>query len=26
VTQEDITIVCEESGQYSVQGRFILRT
>jgi hypothetical protein len=26
VTQEDIAIVCEESGQYSVQGRFILRT
>lgn len=26
LTQEDITIVCEESGQYSMQGRFILRT
>jgi hypothetical protein len=26
MTQEDITTVCEESGQYRVQGRFIMRT
>lgn len=26
VTQEDIATVCEESGLYRVQGRFILRT
>jgi hypothetical protein len=26
MTQDDITAACEESGQYRVQGRFILRT